>query len=305
MHILVHTPVRVFVQSLHLAAVGACQQRSRSRPQSTSLANMLSRECFPRSPHPVCGWSVCVHIHSEWRHRDAIPTIADYIHLSHAPNTHSIYQAHLHNRAHACPLILLYIIPQPICRLWGSKHLLSLSFLFSPPAQILPAKRIFRPWPLENTWERNYRLNQTWACQYVSGEGGKRKGVNASPCRHSQSARVLRTVFRFFFKKKFRLSREREWLNVEKKIMMSRTSLTAHARQPDGAQDSTISPSISDTGSLRETTRFQGQYHKNQGTLTNLTSGTLTYGTIRIPASNLIVWYLWPYGTHKVWYHVV
>ena len=34
---------------------------------------------------------------------------------------------------------------------------------------------------------------------------------------------------------------------------------TEHARQPDGAQDSTISPSISDTGSLRETTRLQGQ----------------------------------------------
>jgi len=29
--------------------------------------------------------------------------------------------------------------------------------------------------------------------------------------------------------------------------------------QPDSAQDSTISPSISGTGSLRETTRFQGQ----------------------------------------------
>jgi len=34
---------------------------------------------------------------------------------------------------------------------------------------------------------------------------------------------------------------------------------TEHARQPDGAQDSTISPSISGTGSLRETTRLQGQ----------------------------------------------
>jgi len=202
MHILVHTPVRVFVQSLHPAAVGACQQRSRSRPQSTSLANMLSRECFPRSPHPVCGWSVCVHIHSEWRHRDAIPTIADYIHLSHAPNTHSIYQAHLHNRAHACPLILLYIIPQPICRLWGSKHLLSLSFLFSPPAQILPAKRIFRPWPLENTWERNYRLNQTWACQYVSGEGGKRNCVPLSSLAVSQSS--MDSVW-FFFQKKIQV----------------------------------------------------------------------------------------------------
>jgi len=33
---------------------------------------------------------------------------------------------------------------------------------------------------------------------------------------------------------------------------------TVH-RQPDGAQDSTISPSISDTGFLRETTRLQGQ----------------------------------------------
>jgi len=30
-------------------------------------------------------------------------------------------------------------------------------------------------------------------------------------------------------------------------------------RQPDGAQDSTISPSVSGTGSLRETTRLQGQ----------------------------------------------
>jgi len=34
---------------------------------------------------------------------------------------------------------------------------------------------------------------------------------------------------------------------------------TEHARQPDGAQDSTISPSISGTDSLRETTRLQGQ----------------------------------------------
>jgi hypothetical protein len=34
---------------------------------------------------------------------------------------------------------------------------------------------------------------------------------------------------------------------------------TEHARQPDGAQDSTITPSISGTGSLRETTRLQGQ----------------------------------------------
>ena len=34
---------------------------------------------------------------------------------------------------------------------------------------------------------------------------------------------------------------------------------TEHARQPNGAQDSTISPSISGTGSLRETTRLQGQ----------------------------------------------
>jgi len=34
---------------------------------------------------------------------------------------------------------------------------------------------------------------------------------------------------------------------------------TEHARQPDGAQDSTISPSISGTGSLRETTSLQGQ----------------------------------------------
>jgi len=34
---------------------------------------------------------------------------------------------------------------------------------------------------------------------------------------------------------------------------------TEHARQPDGAQDSTISPNISGTGSLRETTRLQGQ----------------------------------------------
>jgi len=32
-----------------------------------------------------------------------------------------------------------------------------------------------------------------------------------------------------------------------------------HARQPDGAQDTTISPSISGTGSLRETNRLQGQ----------------------------------------------
>jgi len=34
---------------------------------------------------------------------------------------------------------------------------------------------------------------------------------------------------------------------------------TEHARQPDGAQDSTISPSVSGTDSLRETTRLQGQ----------------------------------------------
>ena len=34
---------------------------------------------------------------------------------------------------------------------------------------------------------------------------------------------------------------------------------TEHARQPDGAQDSTISPSVSRTGSLRETTRLQVQ----------------------------------------------
>ena len=34
---------------------------------------------------------------------------------------------------------------------------------------------------------------------------------------------------------------------------------TEHAWQPDGAQDSTITPSISGTGSLRETTRLQGQ----------------------------------------------
>ena len=34
---------------------------------------------------------------------------------------------------------------------------------------------------------------------------------------------------------------------------------TAHARQPDGARDSTISPSISGPGFLRETTRLQGQ----------------------------------------------
>jgi len=34
---------------------------------------------------------------------------------------------------------------------------------------------------------------------------------------------------------------------------------TEHALQPDSAQDSTISPSISGTGSLRETTRLQGQ----------------------------------------------
>jgi len=35
--------------------------------------------------------------------------------------------------------------------------------------------------------------------------------------------------------------------------------LTEHARQPDGAQDSTLSPSVSGTGSLHETTRPQGQ----------------------------------------------
>ena len=34
---------------------------------------------------------------------------------------------------------------------------------------------------------------------------------------------------------------------------------TEHAWQPNSAQDSTISPSISGTGSLRETTRLQGQ----------------------------------------------
>jgi len=34
---------------------------------------------------------------------------------------------------------------------------------------------------------------------------------------------------------------------------------TEHARQPDSAQDSTISPSISGTGFLRKTTRLQGQ----------------------------------------------
>ena len=34
---------------------------------------------------------------------------------------------------------------------------------------------------------------------------------------------------------------------------------TEHARQPDGAQDSSISSIISGTGSLRETTRHQGQ----------------------------------------------
>ena len=34
---------------------------------------------------------------------------------------------------------------------------------------------------------------------------------------------------------------------------------TEHAWQPDGAQDSTISLSVSGTGSLRETTRLQGQ----------------------------------------------
>jgi len=34
---------------------------------------------------------------------------------------------------------------------------------------------------------------------------------------------------------------------------------TEHARQPDSAQVSTISHSISGTGSLRETTRLQGQ----------------------------------------------
>ena len=33
---------------------------------------------------------------------------------------------------------------------------------------------------------------------------------------------------------------------------------TEHALQPDGAQDSTISPSVSGTGSLRKTTRLQG-----------------------------------------------
>jgi len=32
-----------------------------------------------------------------------------------------------------------------------------------------------------------------------------------------------------------------------------------HSRQPDGAQDSSISPIISGTGSLRETARLQGQ----------------------------------------------
>jgi len=37
---------------------------------------------------------------------------------------------------------------------------------------------------------------------------------------------------------------------------------TEHARQPNSAQDSTISPSISGTGSLRETTRLQGQTTK-------------------------------------------
>jgi len=34
---------------------------------------------------------------------------------------------------------------------------------------------------------------------------------------------------------------------------------TEHARQPDGAQDSSISPNFSDTGSLRKTTRLQGR----------------------------------------------
>jgi len=34
---------------------------------------------------------------------------------------------------------------------------------------------------------------------------------------------------------------------------------TKHARKPDGAQDSTIFPSVSGTGALRETTRFQDQ----------------------------------------------
>ena len=34
---------------------------------------------------------------------------------------------------------------------------------------------------------------------------------------------------------------------------------TKHVRQPDGPQDSTSSPRISGTGSLRETTRLQGQ----------------------------------------------
>ena len=34
---------------------------------------------------------------------------------------------------------------------------------------------------------------------------------------------------------------------------------TEHAWQPDGAQASTISPNVSGTGSLRETTRLQGQ----------------------------------------------
>jgi len=44
---------------------------------------------------------------------------------------------------------------------------------------------------------------------------------------------------------------------------------TEHARQTDGAQDSTISPSVSGTGSLRETTRLQPE---GQGTSPSLRS---------------------------------
>ena len=49
------------------------------------------------------------------------------------------------------------------------------------------------------------------------------------------------------------------FLQLRKKERKEHGERTEHARQPDGTQDSTISPSVSGTGSLRETTRLQGR----------------------------------------------
>jgi len=100
---LIHTPECVLAHSLHPAAVGACQQRSRSRPQSTSLANILSRECSPRSPHSVCGSSVCAY--PQWMKAQRRNPNNCRLHNCHHPQTHTpftrpiwtIVRTHVHS----------------------------------------------------------------------------------------------------------------------------------------------------------------------------------------------------------------